>query len=204
VRRCAPRGTVPGPSGRPCAAVDRPSPSRTARTPAEVRPPAARASTLHRFSRHVVITHINPRPPDKGLSLAGNRCRAVADQPRATDVPYAKEPQRSVTVTHGCSSDPTSACVSPAHARRGLPIFPAGHEGSIPLRPLHRNPLVTARVTGRRRCRDRPADHHGATYVPHGRARWRLIGRSLARLPAVPGHGASLNGGYRSVTRTNA
>ena len=27
---------------------------------------------------------------------------------------------------------------------------------------------------------------------------------SLARLPAVPGHGASLNGGYRSVTRTNA
>lgn len=32
----------------------------------------------------------------------------------------------------------------------------------------------------------------------------RLIGRSLAWLPAVPGHGASLNGGYRSVTRTNA
>jgi len=29
-------------------------------------------------------------------------------------------------------------------------------------------------------------------------------GYSLARLPAVPGHGASLNGGYRSVTRTNA
>jgi ABC-type xylose transport system permease subunit len=29
-------------------------------------------------------------------------------------------------------------------------------------------------------------------------------GRSLAWLPAVPCHGASLNGGYRSVTRTNA
>ena len=27
---------------------------------------------------------------------------------------------------------------------------------------------------------------------------------SLAWLPAVPGHGARLNGGYRSVTRTNA
>jgi hypothetical protein len=32
----------------------------------------------------------------------------------------------------------------------------------------------------------------------------QLIGRSLAWLRAVPGHGASLNGGYRSVTRTNA
>jgi hypothetical protein len=30
----------------------------------------------------------------------------------------------------------------------------------------------------------------------HQGARWRRIGRSLAWLPAVPGHGASLNGGY--------
>jgi hypothetical protein len=54
---------------------------------------------------------------------------------------------------------------------------------------------------------------NGAATVPgpacgsssfHMGAQWRLIGRSLAWLPAVPGHGASLNGGYRSVTRTNA
>jgi hypothetical protein len=43
--------------------------------------------------------------------------------------------------------------------------------------------------------------------VPHMRhmgAQWCLIGRSLASLPAVLGQGASLNSGYRSVTRTNA
>lgn len=33
------------------------------------------------------------------------------------------------TVTPGCSSDPTSVCVSPAHARPGLPIFQAGDLG---------------------------------------------------------------------------
>jgi hypothetical protein len=31
-----------------------------------------------------------------------------------------------------------------------------------------------------------------------------MKGLPLPVLPAVPGHGASLNGGYRSVTRTNA
>ena len=32
----------------------------------------------------------------------------------------------------------------------------------------------------------------------------QLADSGLAWLPAVPGHGARLNGGYRSVTRTNA
>ena len=34
--------------------------------------------------------------------------------------------------------------------------------------------------------------------------RYPPFGRSLTWLPAVLGHGASLNGGYRSVARTNA
>ena len=43
--------------------------------------------------------------------------------------------------------------------------------------------------------------HICATWAPYGAVTRH---RSRAWLPAVPGHGASLNGGYRSVTRTNA
>jgi hypothetical protein len=43
-----------------------------------------------------------------------------------------------------------------------------------------------------------------APELTHYLASVRRICRSLAWLPAVPGHGASLNGGYRSVTRVSA
>jgi DNA-binding SARP family transcriptional activator len=72
-----------------------------------------------------------------------------------------------------------------------------GAEPETRLRQLHDQIL---RRAARRAVR-------AARCVPHARLpRHRLSSSrySLAWLPAVPSHGARLNGGYRSVTRTNA
>ena len=58
-----------------------------------------------------------------------------------------REPSRSMAVTHGYSTQPTSAYVSPAHGHSGLPTFQAGHEGSIPFARSNPKPQLRTLVS---------------------------------------------------------
>ncbi len=125
MRGCAPRGIVPGHQvGRAQQLIGRVRhellelPPRCAR-PQPVHPPSAdsRVTWSSPISTPGQRTKVEPGRKSVRCSSGSAPCHGCA---------IRQEPQRSVTVTHGCSSDPTSACVSPAHARPGLPIFQAG------------------------------------------------------------------------------
>jgi hypothetical protein len=128
LRRCAPHGTVPGYQvGRARQLI-----GRVRHELLELPPRCARPQPVHPPSTDSRVTWSSP------ISTPGQRTKV---EPGRKSVPGSsgsapchgcairQEPQRSVTVTPGCSSDPTSAYVSPAHARPGLPIFQAGDLG---------------------------------------------------------------------------